>query len=55
MSFRFEQTSASVLGIVAFRVQESLPDLMICFYVKGWFAKMTALPDNLTETPESVA
>jgi len=28
---------------------------MICFYVKGRFAKMTALPDNLTETPESVA
>jgi hypothetical protein len=24
---------------------------MIGFYVKRWFAKMTALPDNLTETP----
>jgi len=28
---------------------------MVCFYVKVRFAKMTALPDNLTQTPESVA
>jgi hypothetical protein len=30
---------------------ESLPDLMTGIYVKRRFAKMTALPDNLTETP----
>ena len=34
-----------------FSTLESLPDLMMCFYVKGGFAKMTGLPDNLIETP----
>ena len=37
------------------QVSESLSDLMVEVYVKERFAKMTALPDNLTETPHSYA
>ena len=37
------------------QVSESLSDLMDEVYVKARFAKMTALPDNLTETPHSYA
>ena len=50
-SLRFFGASSPVLRSSACPVQESFPDLMIRFYAKGRFAKMTALPDKLTETP----
>lgn len=55
MPFRIKRTSYPVLESGPFHGSESLPDLMVGFYVNRRFAKMTALPDNLTETPESVA
>jgi hypothetical protein len=51
----FNLASDPVLGIVAFPSSRSLPDLMIGVYRERRFAKMTALPDNLTETPHSHA
>jgi hypothetical protein len=44
-------TSSSVRGSNAFPRSGIVPDLMQRVYVRGAFAKMTALPDNLTETP----
>ena len=43
--------SSPVLGSSAHPVHDSLADLMIGFYAKRRFAKMTARPDKLTETP----
>jgi hypothetical protein len=48
-------TNFPVLESVAFPSRKQFPDLMIDMYVRGPFAKMTGLPDNLTETPHTYA
>jgi hypothetical protein len=55
MSFRFNGASCPISGSAASGSAKITPRLMVSFYVKAEFAKMTALPDNLTETPESFA
>jgi hypothetical protein len=38
-----------------FQLERLPPVLVIAIYVRGWFAKMTGLPDKLTKTPHTYA